>query len=300
MFPDGVFTPSGWLCWSYYYMKEIKGQKFAGERSLFMGKDLLIEDTLFEDGESPLKESENISLVNSTFNWKYPLWYSKNISLKNCTLTSTARAGIWYTHSITLTDCEVSAPKTFRRSSEIVLENINMPNAQETLWECRNVGMKNITAHGDYICMNCENMEIDKFDLIGNYAFDGAKNITIRNSKLMTKDAFWNSENITVINSEIRGEYLGWNSKNLTFIDCTLESLQGLCYIENLVLKNCKLINTTLAFEYSTVDADIDGGVDSVLNPSGGRISADFIGELTIERDKVDPEKTHIIYKRGK
>ena len=279
-------------------MKEIKGQKFAGERSLFMGRDLYIEDTVFEDGESPLKESGNISLVNSTFNWKYPLWYSENISVKNCTLTSTARAGIWYTHNITLKDCDISAPKTFRRSSGITLENITLPNAQETLWECKKVTMKNVTAQGDYICMNCGDMEIDNFNLVGNYAFDGAKNITIRNSKLITKDAFWNSENITVINSEIRGEYLGWNSKNLTLIDCTLESLQGLCYIENLVLRNCRLINTTLAFEYSTVDADIDGGVDSVLNPSGGKISADYIGELIIERDKVDPEKTHIIYKK--
>ena len=281
-------------------MKEIKGQKFAGERSLFMGKDLYIEDTVFEDGESPLKESSNIQLVNSTFNWKYPLWYSNNIRLKNCTLTSTARAGVWYTHNITFTDCDISAPKTFRRSSGITLENINMPNAQETLWTCKNVTMKNVKAQGDYICMNCEDMEVDNFDLLGNYAFDGAKNITIRNSKLITKDAFWNSENITVIDSEVRGEYLGWNSKNLTFINCTLESLQGLCYIENLVLKNCKLINTTLAFEYSTVDADIDGGVDSVLNPSGGRICADYIGELKIEKDRVDPEKISIIYKRGK
>ena len=265
-----------------------------------MGRDLYIENTVFEDGESPLKESANIQLEGSTFKWKYPLWYSKNIKVKNCTLTSTARAGIWYTRNISLNDCEISAPKTFRRCENLVLENISLPNAQETLWACKKVKMKNITAQGDYICMNCEDMEVENFDLLGNYAFDGAKNITIRNSKLMTKDAFWNAENITVINSEIRGEYLGWNSKNLTLIDCTLESLQGLCYIENLVLKNCKLIDTTLAFEYSTVDADIDGGVDSVLNPSGGTIRADFIGELKIEKDKVDPEKTRIIYKRGK
>ena len=32
-------------------------------------------------------------------------------------------------------------------------------------------------------------------------------------------------------------------------------------------MKNCTLINTTLAFEYSKVDADIKGKIDSVLNP---------------------------------
>ena len=57
----------------------------------------------------------------------------------------------------------------------------------------------------------------------------------------------------------------------------------------------CKLINTTLAFEYSVVDADITSHIDSVLNPSGGTIRAESIGELTIEKDKVDPLKTVII-----
>ena len=60
-------------------------------------------------------------------------------------------------------------------------------------------------------------------------------------------------------------------------------------------MKNCKLINTTLAFEYSTVDADIVGEIDSVMNPTSGVIRADRISELIIEKDKVDPSKTKII-----
>ena len=115
----------------------------------------------------------------------------------------------------------------------------------------------------------------------------------------LSKDAFWNSENVTVYDSFISGEYLGWNARNLTLVNCTIESLQGLCYIDNLVMKNCKLINTTLAFEYSSVDADITGEVDSVMNPSSGRISAEAIKELIMEKDKIDPEKTQIIV-RGK
>ena len=112
---------------------------------------------------------------------------------------------------------------------------------------------------------------------------------------MLSKDAFWNSENVTVYDSFISGEYLGWNAKNLTLVNCTVESLQGMCYIDNLVMKNCKLINTTLAFEYSTVDADICSAVDSVLNPSGGVIKAKEIDKLIIERDKVDESKTKIV-----
>ena len=117
----------------------------------------------------------------------------------------------------------------------------------------------------------------------------------IRNAKLLSKDSFWNSENVTVYDSFISGEYLGWNARNLTLVNCTVESLQGMCYIDNLVMKNCKLLNTTLAFEYSTVEADITGRIDSVMNPSGGRISAESIGELILEKDKIDPSKTVIV-----
>ena len=155
--------------------------------------------------------------------------------------------------------------------------------------------MENVTAKGDYFAMNSQNMKMKDLTLYGNYSFDGVKNVEIRNSRLLSKDAFWNSENVTVYDSFISGEYLGWNARNLTLVNCTIESLQGMCYIDNLVMKNCKLVNTTLAFEYSTVDADIVGKIDSVLNPSGGIIRADSIAELTIEKDKVDPGKTKII-----
>lgn len=80
-------------------------------------------------------------------------------------------------------------------------------------------------------------------------------------------------------------------------INCTIESLQ-MCYIDHLVMKNCKLLNTTLAFEYSTVDAEITGKIDSVMNTSSGVIRADSINELIVEKDKVDPLKTKIIYRR--
>ena len=282
-------------------MKEIKNQKLTGERALFFARDLHIEDCVFFDGESPLKHSRNVELINSSFEWKYPLWYSENIRVEDCSLTETARAGIWYTHNITIKNTVIHAPKTFRRASNITLENVELSNAAETLWNCRNVKLHGVKAlGGDYLAMNCEDMEIDGLNLVGNYAFDGAKNIVIRNSTLMTKDAFWNSENITVYDSVISGEYLGWNARNLTLINCTIESLQGLCYIDNLVMKNCKTVNTTLAFEYSTVDADIDGKIDSVLNPSGGTITADEIGELILQKDKIDPTKTVVIIRKDK
>ena len=275
--------------------KEIRQQYLTGERPLFMGKDLKICDTIFDDGESPLKESRNIELYGSMFKWKYPLWYSKDILAEDCTWFEMARAGVWYTDNITVRNAMIEAPKNFRRCTGVVLENVDFTNAQETLWNCSQVKMDRVAAKGDYFAMNCTDMKLNDFKLDGNYSFDGAKNIEIHNAKLLSKDAFWNSENVTVYDSFISGEYLGWNAKNLTLVNCTIESLQGMCYVDNLVMKNCKLINTTLAFEYSTVDADVHGKIDSVLNPSGGTIRAEHIGDLIIEKDKIDPSKTRII-----
>ena len=278
-------------------METVTQKILTGERALFMGKNLEIYDTVFDAGESPLKESKNIKLYNSMFKWKYPLWYSKDIFVKDCVLFNMARAGIWYTKNIEAEDTVIEAPKTFRRSDNISLRNVNFTNAAETLWSCSNVNIDNVSAKGDYFAMNCNDMNISALNLVGNYSFDGAKNVTIRNSKLISKDSFWNSENITVYDSFISGEYLGWNAKNLTLINCMVESLQGMCYIDNLVMRNCKLINTTLAFEYSTVDAQISSKIDSVINPAGGTICAEHIDELVIEKDKTDESKIKIICK---
>jgi len=279
-------------------MTEIDNQVLTGERALFQGHDLLIQDTIFVDGESPLKESRNIELLNCMFKWKYPLWYAKHIAVKNSTWFEMGRAGVWYTDDISVEDCAIEAPKNFRRCHDVSLRNVSFPNAAETLWNCNGVTLDQVVATGDYFAMNSQNMDIRGLTLYGNYSFDGVQNVTIRHSRLLSKDAFWNSDHVTVYNSFISGEYLGWNAKNLTLINCTVESLQGMCYIDNLVMKNCKLLNTTLAFEYSTVDAEIDSRIDSVMNPTSGIIRADSIGELIMERDKIDPEKTTIICKK--
>ena len=276
-------------------MKEIRQEFLTGERALFHGQDLAIYDTTFADGESPLKESRNIYLEGSLFQWKYPLWYSRDIRLKDCTLFEMARAGIWYTHNLEMENTLVEAPKNFRRATGLRIRQVNFPNAAETLWSCQDVTMEHVTARGDYFAMNSSDMKISDFELVGNYSFDGVKNVEIDRARMISKDAFWNSENVTVRNAFISGEYLGWNAKNLTLIDCTIGSLQGMCYIDNLVMKNCKLLNTTLAFEYSTVDAQISNRVDSVMNPSGGTIRAKEIKTLIMEKDRVDVNKTKII-----
>lgn len=276
-------------------MQEIKEQRLTGERALFRSKDLSIEYSIFADGESPLKESRDISLKNTSFQWKYPLWYCRNITVQDCDFAEMARAGIWYTDNITVADTLYEAPKGFRRVKGLTLRNVDLPHAEETLWHCSDVTLENVVAKGDYFAMNCDHMKLDQFRLVGNYCFDGCHDVEVHHAKMLSKDAFWNCENIMVYDSYICGEYLGWNSRNVTFVNCVIESLQGMCYMDNVVMKNCRLLNTTLAFEYSTADVETAGRIESVKNPSAGVIRAGEIGELILNEKEIDPAKTIII-----
>ena len=276
--------------------KILENGVYTGERALFMSKGVHFFNAVFEDGESPLKESSDIDLDNSEFRWKYPLWYCQNVKCTKVSFLETARSGIWYTKHIRMIDCNIEAPKTFRRSEDIDLISVQLPDASETLWKCKGVKINHVYAKGDYFGFNSENIEIEDLYLDGNYCFDGGKNIIIRNSTLYSKDSFWNCENVTVINSTIVGEYLAWNCKNITFINCKITSHQGLCYIEGLKLINCELIDTDLCFEYcSDIDANIINVIDSIKNPTSGVIRAKGVKELILEEDKIDISKTKII-----
>lgn len=277
-------------------MNYFNNKSFTGERALFMCKDAVINKCLFYDGESPLKEGRNLQVIDTEFQWKYPLWYCQNVQCRNIKIDFTGRSGIWYTNNIEITDSVIDAPKTFRRSEYISLVNVKMPHADETLWKCNHIKLVNIDVKGDYFGFNSENLHINNLNLDGNYGFDGAKNLEIHNSHLKTKDAFWNVENVLITDSVIEGEYLAWNSKNVTFINCKIISHQGLCYMDNVKMVNCELIDSKLCFEFcSRLDAQLNNVVDSIKNPISGRIVCKGVKELILEDDKIDRNKTEII-----
>ncbi len=273
---------------------EIKQQYLTGERALYNTHNATIINTTFDNGESPLKESSDLKIYNSIFKWKYPLWYCKNVECENVSLIEIARSGIWYTENISFLNSTIAVPKTFRRSKGITLINTTIPNAEETFWNCTDIKLQNVVSNGKYFMMNSKNIVIEDFNHNGDYLLDGGSNIVIKNAKIISKDAFWNCENVEVRDSLIIGEYLGWNSKNIKFVNCTIDSLQGMCYMENIQMENCTLLNTNLAFEYSSVNATINSKIDSVKNPISGYIKAESIDEIILDENLIDPSKTNI------
>ena len=277
-------------------MEVIKHQHLTGERTLFKSRDVMVRESVFDDGESPLKESRNVQVEDSVFGWKYPLWYCDHVRVSGTAFLEMARAGIWYTRDVTITDCTYQAPKGLRKCHDVLLERVQMAHADETLWWNDGVEIVDVTATGDYFCQGSTNVHAKNLQLTGNYGFDGCTNVVVEDSRLLTKDAFWNCENVVVRNSLIVGEYLAWNARNVRLEGCVIQSEQGLCYVEGLTLRDCRLIETTLAFEYcSGVDAEVVTPIASVKNPRGGRIVAPAIGEVIFDDPEIDASATQIV-----
>lgn len=273
----------------------IEKQHFEGERALFKITNAEITNCVFDNGESPLKESKNLKIKNCTFGWKYPLWYGEGFEVRDCLFLETARAGIWYTKDSTFKHLTISAPKTFRHSEEIVIEDVRFENAAETLWWCFDITLKNSFAKGPYLFMQSKDVLIDHLELEGDYAFDGGENIHIKNSVLHTKDAFWNCKNVLVEDSEIDGEYFGWNSENVTLIRCKIKSHQGFCYMKNVKLVDCDIEGSDLTFEYcSDIDAKIISSIESVKNPLSGKIKAKGIKDIIRDDSSINHNNTLI------
>ena len=278
-------------------LKTITDKFYEGERPLYASRNLRLENVKFYPGESALKESSDVEAYNCTFMCKYPFWHNKNDLIDKCEFTVYSRAAIWYSRDIRMIDSTVDAPKMFRETEGLYLRNVKFSDAAETCWNCRDLELHNVEArNGDYIFMNSRNIKIEGLNLQGNYSFQDAKNVVIRNSFLESKDAFWKTENVTIYDSVINGEYLGWHSKNLRMVNCRIGGTQPLCYAKDLVLENCEFMDDCdLAFEYSTVTAEVSNHIVSVKNPMEGTIKARSIGQIIIDENARNSEACKIV-----
>lgn len=276
-------------------MKELSGLILTGERAAYASKDTKFINCTFDDGESPLKESRNIIIDNCSFKWKYPLWYCVSVEVYNSTWYEMGRSGIWYTKNISIYNSLINSPKQFRYSSDIKLIDCKLPLADETMWKCDNIELRNVYIKGDYFGMNCRNIILDNVTIDGNYCFDGGCNIKAKNCVFNSKDSFWNCDNVVIENSKIVGEYACWNTKSITFINCEIDSTQGFCYMDNIKLIGCKLYNTNLSFELcSNIDAEVITTIESIKNPINGIIRCKGYNELILDSNIINPKNTII------
>lgn len=266
---------------------KIIGKQFDEERALYYLQHTDVENCVFAgpaDGESALKEARDVALKDCSFSLRYPLWHVQGFRLENCRMDELTRAAIWYSHNGTICDSNLGGIKALRECHNITIDNTSV-NSLEFGWKCSGIHLRNSRIHAEYLFFDSRDVELENVRMSGKYSFQYMDNLTIRDSVLDTKDAFWHSKNITVTNCTLKGEYLAWFSEGLTLINCHIIGTQPFCYCKNLKLVNCTMEATDLAFEYSDVEADIRGHVDSVKNPRSGHITLDSVGEIIMTDD---------------
>ena len=272
-------------------MELIKNKEFGGERPLFATHDLRLENITIVDGESGIKQCQNMECYDSKFYGKYPWWHVDGAKMENCYFAPGSRSAIWYTNDLVMKHCTIDGPKFFREMKNVELEDVTINDADETFWKVKGLRLKNVTLHeGTYPFMFSEDIYVDGLESDAKYVFQYCKNVEIHNAKIVTKDSFWECENITIYDSLLDGEYLAWHSKNVRLVNCHLAGEQLLCYAQDLVLENCTIdAACDRMFEYSTVEADIRGHIEHIKNPSSGHIIADSIGSVTIDENVRQP-----------
>ena len=263
----------------------IENRVFDEERALYNLCDTKVINCRFEgpaDGESALKECRNVEAENCSFVLRYPLWHAKGFVMKGSQMALTARAPIWYAEDGVIENCAVNSVKAVRDCKNIRVVDSDIVS-EEFGWKCDGLEIYDSSIESVYFLLDTKNVKINNLKMKGKYSFQYTENVHIKNSTLDTKDAFWHTKNLTVENSTVKGEYLGWFSEGLTLINCHISGTQPLCYCKDLKLINCTMEDTDLAFEYSHVEATVNGNILSVKNPASGYIKADSIGEIILE-----------------
>ena len=163
------------------------------------------------------------------------------------------------------------------------LNNVTINDADETFWGIDGLVLNNVTLHeGTYPFMHCNNIKVNGLNSDSKYVFQYSKNIEVHDAHIVTKDSFWEVENVTVYDSYLDGEYLGWHSKNLRLVNCHIAG-------------EVFLIAGSEPLGSAGVQADIKGHIKSIKNPSSGKIVADSIGEIIIDKNIKAPADCQIL-----
>lgn len=260
------------------------------ERALYGIKNTLVKNVRFDgpaDGESAVKECDNVTVEKCFCNLRYPFWHVRGLKMIDTEMTVNCRASVWYTDNLTIENCKLHGPKIIRECNFVKVSNCDI-NSIECGWWSHHVTFEDCKIYSEYFLLNATDVTLKNIVFTGKYPLQYVVGGLLENCVIETKDALWHAKNVVIKNSVVKSEYLAWYSEGLTFIDCTIKGGQPFCYCKNLTLINCKMEGCNLSFEKSEVNATITNCVDSIKNPYEGTIEVKAVGEIV--RD--DPKST--------
>ena len=174
-------------------MKIIENQIFDMERALYGSDGVRVRNCSFDgpaDGESALKEGQNIEAEHCFFNLRYPFWHDRGLKITDSEMTELCRAALWYSEHVEITNSRLHGIKALRECSDVQIRNCDIISP-EFGWSVRGICMEDTTAVSEYFMMRSENLTFKGVNFKGKYSFQYIKNATFENCVFDTKDAFW-------------------------------------------------------------------------------------------------------------
>ena len=268
-------------------MDVIAKKTFDEERALYGLRHVCVRECAFTgpaDGESALKECEDIAAERCFFNLRYPLWHVHGLKMADCEITENGRAALWYSDHLDIDGSRLHGIKALRECHEVAVRNCDVISS-EFGWFSHNFTMSDCTVKSDYFMLHAGNLDFTRVRFSGKYALQYLHDCVFEHCDITSRDAFWHARNVTVRDCVLKGEFLGWYSDHLMLERCRIISSQPLCYCQNLKLVDCEVVDSDLCFEKSDVDAVLTSPVDSIKNPRSGRIVLPGVEELIQDKD---------------
>ena len=152
------------------------------------------------DAVKVFRESNELTILDSTFNTEEPFWRCNHLVLKN-----TKVAGFYAffgSKDIEVSDLSLTGKYSFQYNIHLRIKNSNL-DTKDALWHCRDVVVRNSVIKGEYIGWYSANMTFINCTIESHQPFCYAYNIRFINCKMPNCDLAFEK---SVVSGNIIGE----------------------------------------------------------------------------------------------
>ena len=152
------------------------------------------------DAVKVFRESNELTILDSTFNTEEPFWKCNHLVLKN-----TKVAGFYAffgSKDIEVSDLTLNGKYSFQYNVHLRIKNSNL-DTKDALWHCRDVVVRNSVIKGEYIGWYSSNMTFINCIIESHQPFCYAYNIRFINCKMPNCDLAFEK---SVVSGNIIGE----------------------------------------------------------------------------------------------
>ena len=181
-------------------MDIIENKTFDEERALYGLRHVLVRSCSFTgpaDGESALKEGEDITAEHCLCDLRYPFWHVHGLAIRDCDITENGRAALWYSDHIDIEDSKLHGIKALRECHEVSVRNCDVIS-NEFGWFSRFFRMRDCTVKSDYFMLHAADLDFADVRFTGKYALQYLHDCTFEHCDITSRDAFWHAVNVTV------------------------------------------------------------------------------------------------------